>query len=418
VLEDGTTTLDFDTNSFSNCPIESLYLGRNISYYSSSSPFRNTTALTSLTIGNSVTSIGYYAFYGCTGLKDVVLEDGTTTLDFATSSSIAFQNCPIESLYLGRNISYSSSYSPFSGKTTLTSLTIGNSVTSIGSSAFSGCTLLKELYVNNTTPAIISENTFPGNIILIKTYIPKESFVAYFTTDIWKEMYLIGRDNAGILYNLTQVYLEEGNSIITVNNEDSEYVISKADEDIAVSLKNGVNNYHIVVNGVDLTSALQKNNDITFIPRNINHIHTYQFAQNNKFVIRIGNSGTLIDSIGVANVNNVKDLIVSGNLNGTDILTIRKLTNLVSLDMSNANIVAGGESYYQTYTTSANTIGNYFFKEKDNLALVLLPNTVTTINSDAFESCIKLKYIVIPKSITSIGSYVFSGCTGLKKVVL
>ena len=93
--------------------------------------------ITSLTIPNYVTSIGSYAFSGCSGLKSVVLEDGTATLSFGDSSAYekAFENCPIESLYMGRNINSS----PFSEKTTLKSLTIGSSVTSIGQYAFGNC---------------------------------------------------------------------------------------------------------------------------------------------------------------------------------------------------------------------------------------------------------------------------------------
>ncbi len=196
VLEDATKTLSFGTSSssqitFSDCPIESIYLGRDISYYYS--PFGNKTTLTELTIGNSVTSIrdkafsgcnsltsvtipnsvtwiggstfsdcssldsiaipsnvtsiGSNAFNGCSGLKRVILEDGTKTLSFGTSSSsqTTFSGCPIESIYLGRNISYSGSDSPFREKTTLTELNIAYGITTIESSAFANCTGLTEL---------------------------------------------------------------------------------------------------------------------------------------------------------------------------------------------------------------------------------------------------------------------------------
>ncbi|KAA6301056.1 MAG: hypothetical protein EZS26_002772, partial [Candidatus Ordinivivax streblomastigis] len=210
ILEDGTTTLSFGTsysssaNAFYNCPITSLYLGRNISYYDYYSPFKDKTTLTSLTISNSVTSIGNSvfegcsgltrtltipnsvtsignfafsgcsgltgtltipnsvtsigssAFSGCSGLTNLILEDGTTTLSFGTSSYAVetFSNCPITTLYLGRNISYDYSYSPFKDKTTLTSLTIPNLVTSIGSSAFRNCSGLTELIIPNSVTSI------------------------------------------------------------------------------------------------------------------------------------------------------------------------------------------------------------------------------------------------------------------------
>ena len=82
--------------------------------------------LTSVTIPNSVTTIGFRAFYDCTGLTNLLLEDGTTTL--SELSVYTFENCPIENLYFGRNISYEDYYSPFYNKTTLTTLIIGNSM--------------------------------------------------------------------------------------------------------------------------------------------------------------------------------------------------------------------------------------------------------------------------------------------------
>ena len=223
-IEDGTTTLSLGYNGklsseyngrglFYDCPLEKLYLGRNLSYYSSSnygySPFYYLTTLKSVIIGNSVTSIGDYAFYGCSltevtignsvtsigsgafydccmseisipnsvtnignsafkrcrSLTEVSIEDGTTTLslgsNYYSSPSTSyglFCDCPLEKLYLGRNLSYNSSssyvYSPFYFKTKLTSLIIGNSVTSIGDYAFNKCSGLTEISIPNSVTEI------------------------------------------------------------------------------------------------------------------------------------------------------------------------------------------------------------------------------------------------------------------------
>ena len=118
--------------------------------------FNGCSGLTSITIGKSVTNIGIEAFRGCYGLTSLFIVDGTESVSFSTNSLISkpFVDCPIESLYLGRNISYSDLNSPFSGITTLTSLTIGNSVSSIGSNAFSGCTGLTSINIPNRVTSI------------------------------------------------------------------------------------------------------------------------------------------------------------------------------------------------------------------------------------------------------------------------
>ncbi len=111
--------------------------------------------LTALTIPSSVTSIGEKAFSNCTSLAALTLDDGTETLAITTSSSAtAFSNCPVETLYLGRDITYTGEYSPFRDNTSLTSLTISDKVTSIGYYTFYSCTGLTELVIPGSTTSV------------------------------------------------------------------------------------------------------------------------------------------------------------------------------------------------------------------------------------------------------------------------
>ncbi|UKI52535.1 MAG: leucine-rich repeat domain-containing protein [Clostridium sp.] len=85
-----------------------------------SSAFRNCTRLKSVTIGNGVTSIGMGAFYNCTGLTSITIPDSVTSI-----GNYAFEDC-----------------------TGLTSITIPDSVTSIGAGAFFDCTGLTSIIVD------------------------------------------------------------------------------------------------------------------------------------------------------------------------------------------------------------------------------------------------------------------------------
>ena len=83
--------------------------------------FYNCSGLTSVTIGNSVTSIGNSAFRDCSGLTSITIPDSVTSV-----LNYAFQDC-----------------------SSLTSVTIGNSVTLIGDSAFYNCSSLTSVTFEN-----------------------------------------------------------------------------------------------------------------------------------------------------------------------------------------------------------------------------------------------------------------------------
>ena len=97
----------------------------------------------------SVTSIGNWAFWGCTGLTSVTIPNSVTSIEGS-----AFRDCnSLTSVTIGNSVT-SIEGSAFGGCTGLTSVTIPNSVTSIGSSAFWGCTGLTSVTIPNSVTSI------------------------------------------------------------------------------------------------------------------------------------------------------------------------------------------------------------------------------------------------------------------------
>ncbi|WP_279162853.1 leucine-rich repeat domain-containing protein [Muribaculum intestinale] len=169
--------------------------------------FSGCSGLTSVTIGNSVTSIGYYAFDGCYGLTSVTIPNSVTTI-----VQSAFSNCR-----------------------GLTSVTIGNSVTSIGKYAFSGCSKLTSIYCQGTKPprenpresivfseAILKECTL---------YVPIGCQAAYEAVDPWRNFWNIEEmdfsgiddiisDNIGISVINRAIHIDnaDGNMLVEVFN--------------------------------------------------------------------------------------------------------------------------------------------------------------------------------------------------------
>ena len=135
--------------------------------------FADCTGLTSITIPQSVTSIGYSAFEGCIGLKKITIADGDNTLSVDDNSyyRALFSDCPLETLYLGRNLSRSDAHSPFSNNDELRSVIIGSSVTYIFDCAFAGCSGLTEVTIPNSVTSI-GEETFKNCTGLTSVTIP------------------------------------------------------------------------------------------------------------------------------------------------------------------------------------------------------------------------------------------------------
>ena len=137
-----------------------------------------------------VTSIGIYAFSGCSGLKSVTIPEGVTSIGEGT-----FYNCTgLTSITIPEGVTMIGQYA-FSGCTGLTSVTIPKSVTSIDYSAFYNCTGLKVIDVKATTPPTITYNTFEGVDKSIPVYVPAESGEAYRAASYWREFTNIIADN-------------------------------------------------------------------------------------------------------------------------------------------------------------------------------------------------------------------------------
>ena len=115
--------------------------------------FLNCSGLTSVTIANSVTSIGDYAFYGCTGLTSVAIPSSVTSVGV-----YAFGSCTgLTSITIPNSVTSIGGWA-FFGCSGLTSVTIPNSVTSIGDYAFEECSGLTYIKVESGNEKYDSRN--------------------------------------------------------------------------------------------------------------------------------------------------------------------------------------------------------------------------------------------------------------------
>ncbi len=134
-------------------------------------------------------------------------------------------------------------------------------------------------------------------------------------------------------------------------------------------------------------------------------------------VFHVSPAGNLASLVGNTR-NSIKELTLTGELNGSDFKVIREMKQLSTLDMTDARIVAGGDYYYTTYKNIANTVGTYLFAENTIIKNVFLPTTTTRIGEAAFSGCSNLQFISIPNSVTYIDNFAFYYCSSLTSITL
>ena len=183
---DGCTVVGIGDNCFANTPLASVTIPNSVTSIGYKA-FADCGNLTSITIGSSVTEIGNEAFSGCHNLTAVHIEDlaawcNIPFYETMNGNSLLHSN-PLEyahhlyqngeevkDLVIPNNVT-TIGRNAFCGCSGLKSVTIPNSVKSIGSDAFSGCTGLTSIDIPNSVTSI-GNSTFSGCTGLTSIDIP------------------------------------------------------------------------------------------------------------------------------------------------------------------------------------------------------------------------------------------------------
>ncbi len=343
--------------------------------------FYGCSSLTSVTIPNSVTSIGDFAFSDCSGLKSIVW-NAKNCSDFSENNTPFYYNdyqygfdirTQITSFIFGDEVEHIPAYL-CNGMSNLTSVTIPESVTSIGDNAFSNCSGLTLVAIGNSVTSI-GNDAFHGCRGLTSITIPNS------VTSIEASAF------SGCS-GLTSVTIP--NSVTDIKA----YTFSNCSGLTSVTIPNSVTSIgeYAFYECSSLTSFI--------IPNSVTSIGDYAFYN----VPVIAYSGTATGSPWGAKK------YINGYIDGWLVYNNESQTQL--LLCSSAAI---GEIIIPNSVTS---IGDDAFSGCSGLTSVTIPNSVTSIGEYAFCSCSSLTSVTIPNSITSIRESAFSNCRSLKNVII
>ena len=328
--------------------------------------FENADCLRSITIPSSVTTIDEGAFNSMDSLRTVTFAAGSQLTEMGTSAFSSNPNLESINLQACTSLTTLPNYMLY-GCTSLKSLTLSDAVETVGGSAFEYCRSMKEL-------------TF-GTAL---TSLSDDYYVVY-GCDSLQKVTLPGAN-----YPFKRTYGFPDDVILYVHP--------------------------------DLIDVY-RSNDFS------KACHVIGLGEINDFVITTTAGGELqtkVESIG--SPNNLLALTVTGPLNGTDIDYIHSsMPNIQLLDLTNASIVEGGDSYHQwnvaangdatieTYygpwNTENNVLTRCMFYNMPTLRSISLPQGITKIGEYALaqdrNQNYKLAHVDIPASVTTIDNYAF-----------
>ena len=318
-----------------------------------------------------VVGISEYAFNGCSTLTNITIANSVVNIGHH-----AFYNCEnLTSARLGSGIS-SLSWALFYKCSKLENINIPSSVLIIEQAAFQDCTSLSNIKLPANI-ATIGLEAFRGCSKLNNVLLPDS----------------LNTINAYAFYgcsSLTEIIIPENIQILP------NYVFTEC----------------VLLNKVVLPTALKTIGSEAFYM-------CYALSE-----IEIPNGVTSI-GVGAFGYTPIKSITIPTGVTAIESHTFIDCTELKTISLPAAITIIGYQAFDGcanlesiTLSSGLRTIDDFAFSGCGNLKSVVIPEGVTTIGKGAFELCSNLESVDIPSTVVSFGSRAFQNCTSLTKITI
>ena len=416
-------------------------------------------------IGEDVTEIGEYAFYGCENMKSITFSDNLKKID-----NYAFGGCEgLETLVLTNNITEIGD-NAFKDCNNIESITLSNNLSKIGENAFINCNSLSSIEIPYSL-ATIGSSAFAGCEKLNK--VIARDLSAWCRIDFNDE-------KANPLMFAHHLYFDDNSEIIELNIPEGigslgkyafygassiiSCVIPKDIKDVSMSAFEGCTGLNKLSLGDGIVNIKERaffgcsNLQVVEIPNSVTTIETSAFGETNIVSLYIGTGVTSVASRAFGNVMPTKTIWLTntpprgyknaeGQVNYVSNEQYTSLTNRIVYPYLSSSFIVDGVKYVPTspsertcdiidgcYDNTAEEINitsevsyrnvsmtvkqmrSYSFYKNQSIKKVKLELT-GDIESNAFRDCTSIEEVYIANN-GIVGSYAFMGCIGLKDVTI